>query len=826
VATAKTKTYTVTFHLANGTTQTGSLIVPMSLATQFWTITPAGNGIQYSGYPAGNPPQPTWTQVPNYLNQTSSFIVDIPLTFVTPNTSTITLNGSLPTGWTWTGTDLEYNGTSVNASPTTGLYFTATYLGVSSNSNTFSVQGVGTSSADTFAPTVPVGTTVLTNTVAAGVIIGGITPSDPSPPVYTWSGDQQINVTRTPPGSVIGHASLSTGNQPILTPVDIGPQTSTITQTGADVAFTTVAKDNPYPTVDGFATAFQQLTGTSWTATCKVSSFTAANGSSNVGLFARASMGTTSAFVGVITFPFSQGFGVESKYRPTTGGNDTFLQGASNSASPVWLILNRSGDTYTTYYSLNGNTLVSLGSQTQVMGSTIYVGPAANTADGVSISVTAQQVSIQTLANWTYTDSTVAASTSYTYSVTAQDTVPNVSAPGAGVSVTSASSGSGLINWPSGLGMEDNSMMVGFGPNYTPSSVMSPGTPPQDMAYCCSLPSYVTTFVPNTTWGNWESTLGTYNFTLAEVMYNACHAASKYLQIFIHGEAVPFVSAANAFSQVYLPAYLNDAGGANVYGGVQNLYFGSSFGGVVPMLGRPAVINAFCNMVIAMCNHVMTTGPMAGTALKNCPYFLGITVWETAYNLGQAGYPNWTGIDASWGDANLSNWYANYANIVIPTLRNAITNVCFQSRANYGISSYLLPIAQAALTYKWALGGGTDMLASPTQMDNIINGSVGGVDYRPLLPQVVFRESVVGGTYGDVYNGNQPWQFTSNAGPMIQAAQDPAYWGTSLLVPGDTYSGDGWTNSTYAQLQAAYVTYGSHMAQRSPPSGFRAGPFT
>jgi len=132
-----------------------------------------------------------------------------------------------------------------------------------------------------------------------------------------------------------------------------------------------------------------------------------------VGLYARASMGTTSAFVGIITFPFTQGNGFLSKYRPTTGGSDTNLQAAANSASPVWLILNRNGDTYTTYYSLDGNTLVSLGSQTQVMGSTIYVGVAATTADGVSISVTAQQIGIQTLANWSYNDTTVAQGTSY-----------------------------------------------------------------------------------------------------------------------------------------------------------------------------------------------------------------------------------------------------------------------------------------------------------------------------------------------------------------------------------------------------------------------------
>jgi len=69
----------------------------LTLATDFWPVTPAGNGIGYWGYPGGTPPQPQWTSVPNFINQTGSLSVDILTTYITPTTGcTCVLND--PTG--------------------------------------------------------------------------------------------------------------------------------------------------------------------------------------------------------------------------------------------------------------------------------------------------------------------------------------------------------------------------------------------------------------------------------------------------------------------------------------------------------------------------------------------------------------------------------------------------------------------------------------------------------------------------------------------------------------------------------------------------------
>lgn len=401
----------------------------MSLTTDFWTLIPAANGIEYSGYPAGNPPVPTWSVIPNQIALTASFSVNVKTTYLTPTVGpTVTLNGSLPTGWTFDGTTLAYNGTSVGGPAT--LSFTASYLGSIAPSNSFSVSGIGGVGADSLAPTIPLGIAAsgISTTTAT---LSGLASSDPAPVTQQSTGLLQYNVAVTgAPGSPFTVASVA-GNKPALTFGDIGVQTSTITQSGADLSFTTTAQDAPYPTNSALAYAYQQVTGTSWIASAKVSAFTSSNPFSNWRIEVRSDLTPTGPYIACISTPFAGAKGVSSEFRGTVGGSAANLASGANSTTPVWLFMQRSGDTYSMYYSINGNTLISLGSRVQVLGSAVYIGFGANSADGSSVAVTIQQTNIQTAPGWSLNLTGLTIGTSYPVTVTAQDNSSNISAASA-----------------------------------------------------------------------------------------------------------------------------------------------------------------------------------------------------------------------------------------------------------------------------------------------------------------------------------------------------------------------------------------------------------
>jgi len=217
---------------------------------------------------------------------------------------------------------------------------------------------------------------------------------------------------------------------------------STFSQTGADITLTTYG--NSIGTApDQFAFAAQQITGTSWVMSCKINSWSSANAFSQAVLHARASLATNDAFVETFATPFSNGGGMYQAYRSASAGASTFtgpLAYPSSFTGPLWLFLNRNGNVFTSYYSLNGNTLVQIGQVTVTMGSTIYAGAGlCSNQTGLETTCDFTQVALQTLGNWTYTDTTVTPGTTYSYTATSQDGVPNVSAASAALSVTAAS---------------------------------------------------------------------------------------------------------------------------------------------------------------------------------------------------------------------------------------------------------------------------------------------------------------------------------------------------------------------------------------------------
>jgi hypothetical protein len=780
----------------------GVVALDMALPTQFWPgLVPAGDGNIYTG---GVPPVPTWSAIPNFLNQTTSLTVNIATTYLTP-TSGVTIGlaagYSLPAGWAFDGTHLTYDGTTVNGSPGSVKFTAHIGAGAAALSNQFTVQGAGSATSDTLAPTIPIALAA-SNVLATTATVGGITPSDPNQPGHTWKGLNKIKVYVN---AVLNQTVIiGPGNQPTTAQVDLGAQTSSFSLSGADLTITTTAVGT-YPTADAYATDFQQLTGTSWVATCRIDAFSAPEQFDTAGLMVRASMGASAPFVAIMAFPFASGNGILSKFRPTLGGNDTNLAQANGVISgSAYLTLARSGDTYSLYYSLDGVTQIPLGTRTQVFGSTVYIGRAATTNSGISMTVTIKQLSIQTLANWSANLTGLTAGTTYPITVTAEDaaSTPNVSALSASLSLTTAASSS--ITFNPGLWREDQAMQNGYGAAHRGFANL--GSVTAD-AGCIGL-------LINACLGSFESTLGTYDFTLINDCFATLKAAGKKLMIMMHMEAVPFVSFANTYSQGYLPPYFNDTGGANVYGGSLNIYFGNTYGGQVCCFNRTAVLNRVVALYQALANFVPTGETLP---LKSNPVFEGLMLQETAYYLGTGGQVtnNYDGLgsQAAWDNA----YCANYASF-IQQARSIFANKALLYRANWGTNANMISIATACKNYASGLDN-TDGVTDYCAMDDVIqnlsiiqpNSSTLG-DLRGVIPLYCCSESV----------GQNNGGFNITAANLVAYAVNTAAatggpWKVNYLIPSRNAANSSdslWPNSPWNSIESALAGIGGTVATK------------
>jgi regulation of enolase protein 1 (concanavalin A-like superfamily) len=73
----------------------------------------------------------------------------------------------------------------------------------------------------------------------------------------------------------------------------------------------------------------------------------------------------------------SPGKGIAFQRRVTTGGISTHTSGGTGTA-PVWVKLERRGNTITAFRSADGTTWTSVASETFSMGSNVYVGLAVS----------------------------------------------------------------------------------------------------------------------------------------------------------------------------------------------------------------------------------------------------------------------------------------------------------------------------------------------------------------------------------------------------------------------------------------------------------------
>ncbi len=104
--------------------------------------------------------------------------------------------------------------------------------------------------------------------------------------------------------------------------------------------------------------------------------------------------------------------------------------------TPTWLKINRTGDTFSFYYSNNGLAWTSLGSQALVLPTGCYAEIFAGSGVATTTTTTFEQVCIQNLAPPTYTFSGLSPSTTYSLTAKARDIALNESAASATLSVT------------------------------------------------------------------------------------------------------------------------------------------------------------------------------------------------------------------------------------------------------------------------------------------------------------------------------------------------------------------------------------------------------
>jgi hypothetical protein len=348
---------------------------------------------------------------------------------------------------------------------------------------------------------------------------------------------------------------------------------------------------------------------------------------------------------------------------------------------------------------------------------------------------------------------------------------------------TTPSSATGAIKFHPGLWREDATNIYG----YQGARITSAG----DLAQTVADPNYVVGLMLGVGLGSITQSYGVYDFSYLDSVYASLAAAGKRLTLRLMWSQIGYYNP-GGYSLAAFPAYMNDAAGANVYGGVLQLNFGSAFGGYVLDVERPAVMNAFINAVQAVCAHFDD---------GNHPYFEGLAFEETAWNV-----PSANG-GAGWNQDAFITQYLN----LIHAARVACPHSLLFYRANWGSNAQMQSVAAAEQSN--ASGDGTtDFYTTyPNNMDAVMNGSVGGTVY--LANSLTTPNKVVQAPFSETAGlGGNP--NTVMASTLVGFAQKQ---NANYLFPG-RYTNDGWTDATWDEIKAAYVAAGSTLNMVCPTS--------
>jgi regulation of enolase protein 1 (concanavalin A-like superfamily) len=177
--------------------------------------------------------------------------------------------------------------------------------------------------------------------------------------------------------------------QPTFTSVDIGaptPAGSTTTITDGSDYNVTAGGANIWGTSDQFHFDYEQITG-DFDVKVQVLSMNASDPKAKAGLMARSSLNANAANAFMRLNPVTAN-GPRLSYRGTDGGTSS-TQGSGTGTAPMWVRLQRSGNTFLGYVSTDGVNWVNVGSTSIPMGSTIYLG-LATASDTAGQTVAAQ----------------------------------------------------------------------------------------------------------------------------------------------------------------------------------------------------------------------------------------------------------------------------------------------------------------------------------------------------------------------------------------------------------------------------------------------------
>jgi hypothetical protein len=198
----------------------------------------------------------------------------------------------------------------------------------------------------------------------------------------TTSAGVTVTVDTAPTGLPSGWSHADVGSVPFAGDASYSNGTFTVTGSGADV----------WGSADQFHYAYRSMTGNG-TIIARVATVQAGiNAWVKAGVMIRETLDAGSAH-GFMLASWTKGLAFQR--RTTAGGASTSTAG-SLSATPRWVKLTRSGNTFTAYESPDGTTWTLVGSDTIPMGQTVFVGLGVTShTTGASATCTFDNVTIQ-----------------------------------------------------------------------------------------------------------------------------------------------------------------------------------------------------------------------------------------------------------------------------------------------------------------------------------------------------------------------------------------------------------------------------------------------
>jgi hypothetical protein len=418
-------------------------------------LTPSGKAD--SRFPDGNDAALLhWATIPDItVNNGSSGSVNLRSFLTEPGSPNAALTvgcttSALPTGgFSFADPTLTYTTTTTTAVVCTA---TATRTGGSPvNSFQFNLVSNSAAAADTTAPMTPsIVSAICSTTTSCAVTI--LPLSDPCVSGASTSGLKDIRLYRN--AALINTQTVSVGLSPCLVPTSIGNASSVSTsQTGANWQATLTSGDFYSTASNGvLLTPAVSLSGDLDIVTY-TSSFPTTNYSfAKIGpIFAKTLDSPQQAIWGV-QFPVTAGLGngVNLEQRATAGGAATQQARVANvGPGCLWMHRTAATSTFQLYSSPDCNSWVTRQSSTMTLADPVFPGVMWGQTNAAAMTVT-QRVSINNLAQYTFTDTGRSPSTTYTYTVDARDnaSTPNVSTISAGVAATTQGSAPAVEAWP------------------------------------------------------------------------------------------------------------------------------------------------------------------------------------------------------------------------------------------------------------------------------------------------------------------------------------------------------------------------------------------